>query len=129
MAMGPQAGGVMTTRPPAFSEMIMGEEPVREHKYPYTQQEVEAHERFKAEQRPTPMDPVRIREVATRLAIQTMRGPQFQGLLSGLDPKERIKFERDLSSLIERYTNYLMQGGEFEQLDMDFNQWQEYLGE
>lgn len=78
---------------------------------------------------PTPVAPEKIREQAYRLTTSIMRGPQFQELLSGLDPKARIKFEKDFRQMLER-THKFLQEGQFPEMRRTEEEWDElYEGE
>lgn len=77
---------------------------------------------------PTPIAPEKIREQAYRLTTSVMRGPQFQELLSGLDPKARIKFEKDFAQMLERTYKFL-QAGQFPEMRRTEEEWDEIYGE
>ncbi len=80
------------------------------------------------EKGPTPPSPEKIREQAYRLTTSVMRGPQFQELLSGLDPKARIKFEKDFAQMLERTYKFL-QAGQFPEMRRTEEEWDEIYGE
>lgn len=77
---------------------------------------------------PTPVAPEKLREQAYRLTTSIMRGPQFQDLLSGLDPKARIKFEKDFAQMLERTYKFL-QAGQFPEMRRTEEEWDELYGE
>lgn len=94
MPMGPMAGGVMTTRPPALSEMIKGAEPSREHKYPYTEAEVKGLKTFEAR-----LKGQSLTQYKAYIAQQLMKIKK--GEIKGVDPEvvsfmEKVLFSPNL---------------------------------